>query len=357
MSKNVKPFFFYSSNFPKMLKDLDVTLAYTTYQAGKLILISSIQGESIAKYAKNFRRPMGLAYDASRSRLALASRTCIDIFSNERSLAVTYPPSPRKYDVLFIPQSKYYTGYLDTHEIEFGGEDLWVVNTMFSCISKMNEDRHFQLYWKPPFISEIQPEDRCHLNGLALEDGQPAYVTVFDKTDSPFGWKQGPIETGVLMDIRNDKILADNLPMPHSPTLFENKVYFLLSGTGEIMYFDLILKETKKLGELKSFLRGMAIVGNYLFVGASRLREESTTFSGIPITPEDSFCGIYIIDRTTGEQVGGISYTENINEIFAVSVLPNVKSPALLTERDEMYDKCLMGPDNLNYWMKKSDTK
>jgi len=196
---------------------------------------------------------MGIAYDHERSKLAIASRTAIDIYASTKALSFTYPESPKKYDKLFVPQSKYYTGYLDTHDIEFGNDELWIINTMFSCISTVSEEKHFDIFWKPDFITDMQPEDRCHLNGLALENGKPAYVTMFDSTNEKYGWKKTSINTGILMDVRTNKILSDQLPMPHSPTLFDNKIYFLLSGNGEIMYYDLKTDETKKISGNKKF--------------------------------------------------------------------------------------------------------
>ena len=39
--------------------------------------------------------------------------------------------------------------------------------------------------WKPPFITALAPEDRCHLNGFCLRDGKLRYVTALRATDSP----------------------------------------------------------------------------------------------------------------------------------------------------------------------------
>ncbi|MEQ8684441.1 MAG: TIGR03032 family protein [Imperialibacter sp.] len=344
-------FFFYEANLPKILFNQKITLAFTTYQAGKIIFLSSTNGETLVKYAKNFKRPMGIAYDPINQRLAVASKTSIDLFSNSSPLARHFPEYPNKHDHLFIHQSRYQTGFLDTHEIEFGNDQLWVVNTMFSCISSVSPFYHFKTYWKPSFITDLMPEDRCHLNGLELENGEPAFVTCFDGTNAPFGWKNKTLRTGKLIDIRSNKTLLDELPMPHSPVLVNDRIYFLLSGTGEVMEYSLKTGETRCIIKLSSFLRGLAAFGNFLFVGCSKIRDDSTVFSELEISSKSSFCGIYVIDLRTGINVAGITYTDIVKEIFSIKVIPNSISPGLLTERDEYHDKCILAEENLNFWI------
>lgn len=353
MSNIDQPFFFYSENFPKILQRIKATLVFSTYQAGKLIFISSLNGKTIIKYAKSLKRPMGIAIDKSKMKLAVASKTSIHVFASNKTLALSYPEKKSRYDQLFIPQVKYHTGYLDTHEIEFGTNDeLYFINTIFSCISIVSADRHFEMYWKPNFITEVLPEDRCHLNGMAMKNGKPAFVTMFDTTNTYFGWKKTPKETGLLVEVETGKILLDQLPMPHSPVYFDDKIYFLLSGTGEIKCYDLKTEKVTLISKVDSFLRGMVVHDDFLIVGTSKLREETTTFKGLPFSAEDSYCGIYILNRTTGKPMGGMSYTDNIREIFSLKLLFDVQVPGILVESDEYHDKCIMADPNLNFWIK-----
>ena len=318
MSNIDKPFFFYSENFPKTLKRIKATLVFSTYQAGKLIFISSLNGKTIIKYAKGFKRPMGIAVDKNKMKLAVASRTSINVFASDKVLALSYPEKKNRYDQLFIPQVKYYTGYLDTHEIEFGiDNEIYFINTMFSCISKVSADKHFELYWKPDFIT-----------------------------------KKTPKETGLLMEVETGRVLLDQLAMPHSPVYFDDKIYFLLSGTGEIKCYDLKSEKVTLISKIDSFLRGLVVHDDFLIVGTSKLREETTTFKGLPFSAEDSYCGIYILNRTTGKPMGGISYTDNIREIFSLKLLFDVQVPGILVENDELHDKSIMADTNLNFWIK-----
>ena len=68
------------------------------------------------------------------------------------------------------------TGEIQCHEIAWGstdnGEpDLWIVNTLFSCLAGLDPRYSFVPRWRPPFVSALAPQDRCHLNGLAMRDG------------------------------------------------------------------------------------------------------------------------------------------------------------------------------------------
>lgn len=353
---SVKPFFFYSNSFPKILKEIKSSLVYSTYQAGKLIFIGSLNGASIVKYAKNFKRPMGLAYDPSEKKLAIASKTSIDIFSTSSSISYHYPPAPKKFDAVFLPQASYNTGILDTHEIGWYGKNLWIVNTMFSNLSSMDHGTHFKKEWEPSFISEMMPEDRCHLNGLCFENGKPKYVTCFADTDTAYGWKEAGYKNGKLIDINSHEIIIDNLAMPHSPIIVKDEIFIIQSATGEILKYNRKTKERTILNQFNTFLRGMEIYGNYIFIGASKIRNGTTSFKNLPIQPEDSFCGIIVLDKNTGVKVGGLTYSDHIQEIFSVKILPEVRSPAILTERDDFYNKAIIA-EGMSFWLNFNDKK
>ena len=343
-----KPFFYYSERFAKLLHRLRITLVFSTYQAGKLIFVSSPSGKALYKYAKNFRRPMGI--DVQNNKLAVASRDYVEIYSRADKLALAYPEKPGFFDALFVPQAKYFTGRTDMHEIIYHQDEIWAANTAFSCIVKMNDARHFTPVWQPDFITELAPEDRCHLNGLVVEEGKPAYVTFFDRSDTENGWRKTQIDTGMLYDCQRQQPLLEGLSMPHSPTKIANQIFFLQSATGEVMRYDLATGELHCIIRLNSFLRGIAVYDDYLFIGASKMRQSSKTFKDLPIT-KTSFAGIEIVNHQTGKRVGGLSYTDNISEIFAVRVIENAEVPFMLTENDKDYDTCINAGDDLNYWL------
>jgi uncharacterized protein (TIGR03032 family) len=345
-----KPFFYYSASFPQFLHENKVSLIFSTYQAGKVIIIGSDNGRTLQLFAKNFPRPMGIALKGNQ--LAIANKSKVDLFSNSYVLAKTFPQKPSYNDALFVPQAAYFTGMADIHEIEWGNDGLWAVNTAFSCLCLMDEKYSFVPRWKPDFISDISPEDRCHLNGFAFRDGNPAYVTLFDKTDTKEGWRNGNTETGLIVEVDSQKIIADKLPMPHSPVLHENSLFFLLSATGEVMELNTTTNQLTQISKLDNFIRGLSVYENYLIVGASELRESSNSFQNLTISNKSYPSGIYIIDRFTGEQVAKLTFTDLIKEIFSVKILHNVTKAAIITENDEWAHKFIYAPDDMNYWVK-----
>jgi uncharacterized protein (TIGR03032 family) len=338
------------------MKEIKSSLVYSTYQAGKLIFISSLNGTSIVKYAKNFKRPMGLAYDPETQKLAIASKSAVDIFSTSKGISYNYPDALKKYDSVFLPQASFNTGILDTHEIGWFDKKLWIVNTMFSNLASMDDGVHFKKEWQPQFITEMMPEDRCHLNGLCFENGKPQYVTCFSDTDHAHGWKDVGYEQGKLINIDTNEIEMDGLAMPHSPIIIGDDIYIIQSATGEVLKHNRKTKERTVLNQFNTFLRGMEIYGDYIFIGASKIREGSTSFKNLPIDPEDSFCGIIVLDKNTGDQVASLNYTDHIKEIFSVKILPGVRSPALLTDRDDLYNKAVMA-EGMNFWVKMKENQ
>jgi uncharacterized protein (TIGR03032 family) len=106
------------------------------------------------------------------------------------------------FDAVYIPQVAHFTGDLDTHDLAFDPHGrILFVNTLFSCLSRVSESRSFTAIWKPPFTSRLAAEDRCHLNGLALKDGRPAFATAVSTTDVTDGWREHRRDGGVIVDI------------------------------------------------------------------------------------------------------------------------------------------------------------
>lgn len=347
-----KPFFFYSASLPDFLYQEKASLIFSTYQAGKVLFVSSVAGKALNIYAKNFDRPMGIAINSNK--LAIAHKSKIDFFSGSNILAKSFPSKQNYYDRIFVPQLTYNTGIADIHEIEWGNNKLWAVNTAFSCLCQMNEDYSFIPSWKPDFISKIVPEDRCHLNGLAMYNGKPKYVTAFDKTDYRDGWRNNNVNTGIIIDVETNEIIVNDLPMPHSPACNQNgELFFLLSATGEVAKYDFDNKNYKIISKVNGFLRGLEIYGHYLIVGMSALRDSSKAFDNISENIKNGTAGIYIIDTLTGEDVARITFTEYINEIFAVRLLKNTIRPAILSTNDKEASEFIHLPNNVDYWLQK----
>ncbi|MBN1952880.1 MAG: TIGR03032 family protein [Bacteroidales bacterium] len=345
-----KPLLYYTETLPRLLYDNNYTLALTAYQAGKLILVSSTDRKNLTLFAKSFKRPMGIALDGDK--LAVASKFEVDVFKNVPKLAKTFPGKSKEYDALYIPQLTYYTGYSDIHEIAWGKEGLWAVNTTFSCLSVMDDAHNFFPKWKPWFISGLVPEDRCHMNGFALDQGVPVYVSMYDQSDTKEGWRKTPFDSGLIVDVNKQEIVCDKLPMPHSPMVSGKSLYFLLSAVGKVMEFDLSTREIREIATLDGFLRGMTEAGGYLFIGRSEKRESAKTFKDLPVHQNKCTAGISVIDKSSGTVAASLTFTERIREIFSLRVIEGFNSPCMIGTSDTQRKHCIHLSEDLNYWVK-----
>ena len=131
------------------------------------------------------------------------------------------------------------TGELDAHDVGLLADGRIVfVNTLYNCLATASDRHSFAPLWKPPFISKIVKEDRCHLNGLAMADGVPRYVTAVSKSDTIDGWRDRRADGGIVIDVRYRQGVIGGLSMPHSPRLYGGKLWVLNSGTGELGWVD-----------------------------------------------------------------------------------------------------------------------
>lgn len=256
-----------------------------------------------------------------KNRLAVATLNEIQVFSGTAVNAKNYPENPEFYDRLYLPRAVYYCGETDLHDLSFGKGGMWGVNTRFSCLSTYDIDYSFHPRWKPPFISTITPEDRCHLNGLAMKNGTPAFVTALSKTDTKEGWREDITNTGVLMKTPSGEIILDKLAMPHSPRIINGKLYILLSASGQLIKVDTENKNYSVEAEYPAFIRGMTSMGKYLFIGMSKVRESSKTFNKIPVSKMSKHAGVIVYDLETKKFIGKILYLSTVEEIYDVQII------------------------------------
>ena len=160
----------HSMNFPALLRQLDASLLVTTYQAGKLVMVRD-EGDHLNTHFRSFRAPMGLAFEAGR--LALGTSIQVWEFVDVPAVTAKLDP-PGRHDGCFLPRSCHVTGNIQGHEMAWGsGGELWVVNTRFSCLCTLDRSASFTPRWRPPFVTALEPTDRCHLNGLGMVSGRP----------------------------------------------------------------------------------------------------------------------------------------------------------------------------------------
>jgi len=312
-----------TTSFPELLKQLNASVLVTTYQANKLFIARELQGQ-LNTHFRTFHAPMGLAVNAKTGRLAIGAKQQVWEFQNQPAVSAKVEPRDR-HDACFMPRAMHHTGDISVHDLAWAGTDLWLVNTRFSCLCTLDREHSFVPRWRPPFISALAPEDRCHLNGLATVDGRPRFVTALGMTDTANGWRANKANGGVLMDVPSGNILLRGLSMPHSPRWHQDKLWLLESGTGALLTFDPKRGQKQEVCRLPGFTRGLDFFGPFVFIGLSQVRE-SAVFAGLPITerfkPEERACGVWVVDTRNGQTVAFLRFSSGVQEIFAVQCIP-----------------------------------
>jgi uncharacterized protein (TIGR03032 family) len=335
----------HTPNFPALLRQLGASLLVTTYQAGKLVMVRD-DGDHLNTHFRTFPAPMGMAL--AGDRLAIGTSLQVWEYVNVPAVAARLDP-PGRHDACYLPRSSHVTGNIHIHEMAWGaGGELWVVNTRFSCLCTLDGSASFAPRWRPPFVSALEPTDRCHLNGMGMVDGRPKYVTALGETDTPAGWRADKARGGVLIDVDSGEVMTRGLSMPHSPRWYGGRLWVCESGAGTLGFVDLDTGKYEAVAEVPGFTRGVEFAGNFAFVGLSQVRE-SAVFSGIPITErltaEQRTCGVCVIDLTSGQAVALLRFTSGVQEVFAVTVLPGKRYPDLINDDATLLENSFTVPD------------
>ena len=314
----------HTPSFARILSELGASLIVSTYQSGKVAVIrASAEGLLITYH--NFERPMGIAI--SRQQIAIGTNTQIWFIVAAPEIARTVGGGGR-YDSCYLARGSHVTGEIHGHEIAWSGRELWVVNTLFSCLCSIGGGHSFIPRWKPRFVSALAAEDRCHLNGLALQDGRPRYLSCLGETDTERGWKAGKAAGGCVIDVPTGQVVLRGLSMPHSPRVHQGRLWLLESGRGRLAAVDQQSGSLETVAELPGYARGLDFQGPYAFVGLSRMRETSS-IEGLPIAASIGSlkCGVAAVELATGRIVGLLEFVAGIDELFDVRVNPFSRAP------------------------------
>lgn len=318
---------FASRDFDSWLATQRVSLACTTYQGGKLLLIGRGVEGRLSIFERSFDRCLGLWSDGQA--LWLASAFQLWKLTNVLAEGETLDG----FDRLYVPRAGYTTGDVDAHDlaVDAAGRPLFVA-TRFGCLATLSERFGFESLWRPAFLSRLAAEDRCHLNGLAMQNGRPLYVTACSQTDVVDGWRDQRRDGGCVIDITDNRVVADRLSMPHSPRLHEQRLWLLDSGRGYLGFVD--QGRFERLTFCPGYARGLAFVDRFAVVGLSKPREHS--FIGLELQEQlesrraQAWCGLQIIDLGSGDVVHWLRIEGNIAELYDVAVLPGVVRPKAL---------------------------
>jgi len=335
-----------SRQFNAWLAEQKLSLAFTTYQSGKLFLIGLQPDGRLSVFERTFNRCMGL--HATPQTLYMTSLYQLWRFENSLEPGQGH----EGYDKLYVPRMAWTTGDLDIHDValDAGGRVVFV-NTLFGCLATTSDKYSFVPLWRPPFLSKLAAEDRCHLNGLAMEDGKPRYVTSVSQTDVNDGWRDRRRDGGTVTDVQANKVLCNGLSMPHSPRLYRGKLWLLDSGTGYLGFVDAKTQKFERVTFCPGYARGLAFHGDFAIVGLSRARENKT-FSGLALDENlkekgaEARCALQVIDLRSGDVVHWLRIEGVVQELYDVVTLPGVRRPmALGFKTDEVRRVVSVGPN------------
>jgi len=322
---------FTSRQFASWLRESGGSLVLSTYQSGKVLFIgSNPETGKITVFERTIDRPMGLAVDAGR--LAVASLYQVYTFVD----ALAPGEMAKGADACYVPQTSHFTGDLDVHDMAYDRSGRLVfANTLFSCLATVSDTHSFKPLWKPPFVSRLAAEDRCHLNGLAMRDGRPAFVTAIGTGDVADSWRDARTGGGVVIDVDSGEIACAGLSMPHSPRWHGGKLYVLNSGAGEFGTVDMASGRFEPIAFLPGYARGLAFFGNHAVIGLSAPRN-NRTFEDLPLQGRlDSAsmkprCGIQVVDLGTGDVAHWLTFEGIVTELYDVAALAGRRAPTMV---------------------------
>ncbi|HEX3526037.1 MAG TPA: TIGR03032 family protein [Thermoanaerobaculia bacterium] len=310
----------YSPGFAGILEGLGVSLLVSTYQSGRLIAVRADGQGGLNTHLRAFPSPMGIA--VTPAGFILGTERHVWELANQPEVGKKLQPHG-KHDACYLLRKVHVTGDIRVHELAVGQDGLLMINTRFSCLAGLDADNSFVPRWRPPFVTALSPDDRCHLNGLAMIDGRPRFVTALGATDTPLGWREGRADGGVLVDVPSGEILLSGLSVPHSPRWYGGRLWVLESGKGEVGVADLDHGRVECLARLPGFTRGLAFAGRYAFVGLSQVRE-SNLFVGLPLAEraDELRCGVWVLDLGSGTLAAFLRFEGLVQEIFDLQILP-----------------------------------
>ncbi len=335
-----------SRHFTAWLAETGIALAFTTYQTGKLFLLGLQPDGRLSVFERTFNRAMGLAvHDSPQGGRQLYLSTLFQLWRFDDALEPGQ--GHQGYDRLYVPRLAWTTGDLDIHDVAVLADGSAVfVNTLFSCLACPDAATSFRPLWRPPFISRLAAEDRCHLNGLAMADGRPAYVTAVARSDVADGWRDRRTGGGIVVDVATGATVLQGLAMPHSPRLHDagdgTRLWLLDSGTGRFGHADPATGGFEPVAFCPGYARGLACHGRFAVIGLSRPRDNKT-FAGLPLDAAlerhgaVARSGLLVVDLLTGDAVHWLRLEGIVEELYDVAILPHTRRPmALGLKTDEI---------------------
>jgi len=295
----------------------NITIAATSYQSGRLYLLGRHPDGGLVLSEEFFPRAMGLH----------ASGNDLHIVSDGQVLHLSSEQSQGSVGKTYIPAEIHPIGEVNAHDLTLTNDgQIIFVNTLYNCLATPDDHKGFTPVWTPPFLNGAQKGDRCHLNGLAIENAQSAFVSGMARTCRVNGWRRHRNDGGFVMEVQTNQVICDGLSMPHSPRIHDGVLWICNSGTGELGVVDRDSRTFIPLAFCPGFIRGLTFHGRFAFVGLSRPRH--ARFDGLALHDTltdkgiEPWTGVQIIDTQTGQTIGWVRLEGPVTELYDLAILP-----------------------------------
>lgn len=324
-----------SPDFAAWLAEAQASLAVTTGAAGRLLLIGTDDQAQLQVCDRIVPDCNALAVVDD----AFWVSSLFQIWRFENFL----DPGVKEgvHDGYFVPLIGHTTGDLDVHDMCTTPEgDPMFVATAFNCIAVKSDHGSFRPLWHPDFVDGLVGEDRCHLTGVASDQGIPQFVTCAGHSNTWDGWRTQVRDGGLVIDIGTDDIISDGLSMPCAPRVLHNELLLLQSGTGELGLIDMPTGEFNPIAWFPGYPRAMGFIGMHAIVGTSLMVErgiEASTHLGDSLEAAglEPRCGLFVVNLTTGEIDHWLEIEGIVDDITSVVSLPGVLNPMAIGFRSE----------------------
>lgn len=307
---------------------LDISLIVSTYWGNQVFVIAD---GKLSKVGSD--RPKGIYYKSPW--LKIATWNNIWTFREYTSVDITSQISG-EHDTVFLPKKFEETGDIGSREI--AGESI--AASKLSCLVTLDDYYSVRPIWKPKWIDRVVAEDRCHVNGIALDKNFGlGYVTALGINNKKDGWRTEPAG-GCVIDAKTGLVIVDNLRMPHSPRLYQEQLWVCDSMRGELSIIDVKTKKRHPFVKFPEFVRGLAFWGDRAIVGLSQMRYTKLGWAAGP-----GQCGLAAVNLNTAKIEAILPL--DANEVFDVQVLPG-KKPIVIDPRSSVLNTLLVLPESHN---------
>ncbi len=304
---------------------ISIPLIVSTYWGNEVFVI--VDGK-LSKIG--FDRPKGIYYSAPWLKIATWGN--VWTFREYTSVDVTSQIGDG-CDSVFLPKKFEETGNIGSREI--AGE--FIAASKLSCLVTQDEEYSVLPAWKPKWIDRIVAEDRCHVNGVALNENRDlAYVTALGTSNKKNGWRSEPIE-GCVIDAKSGLAIVTNLRMPHSPRIYQDQLWVCDSMRGELSIIDVKTKKRHPFVKFPEFVRGLTFWKDWAIVGLSKMRYTKLGWAAGP-----GQCGLAAVNLNTAKIEATLAL--DANEVFDVQVLSQAK-PVVIDPRSSILNSLLVLPE------------